>query len=566
MIAVGCRNNLPPNVTDGNDFEKDFYYPGIYDDVKLIFSAAPYITRVQCAPEIELENLRIRVEFLNGAGPQTFRLKYEVSELLTGKKITSGSRKVSGSVADFEIVMQDCHPWTPEDPFLYRLVLNTSSDEYSTRFGMRSFSFDPDQKVALLNGDPYYLRGTNVCIYRFFDDPARVEQPWNPEWILNLHQQFKSMHWNAIRYCIGFPPERWYEIADSLGFLIADEFPLWYGNNPLIVDSLDKQITASDLAKEYGSWMRERWNHPCVVIWDAQNESVTELTGNAIGLVRDLDLSDRPWENGWAPPQAKTDPIESHPYLYTHYFTHRFDPPVEQMLKYFFDTIRIPRNDANERSPAADGAPYENPVLINEYGWLWLNRDGSPTRLTGPIYDNAFGTDLTTKERFELYARHLAIMTEYWRAHRTAAGVQHFCGLGYSRPDEPRGETSDHFTDIDNLVFEPHFEKYVKPAFSPVGLMLAVWDHSYPAGSKLDKSLFLINDLQDPWNGTVKVYFDKDGEQREAVTLDRSLKGYECREIEFSCTAPSDPGTYDMIAEIQLDGIPVKSVRQIRVE
>ena len=37
------------------------------------------------------------------------------------------------------------------------------------------------------------------------------------------------MHLNSIRYCIGFPPERWYEIADSLGFLIQDEYPVWTG-------------------------------------------------------------------------------------------------------------------------------------------------------------------------------------------------------------------------------------------------------------------------------------------------------------------------------------------------
>ena len=35
VIAVGCRNNLPDTVTNGWDFEKIKYIPGIYDDVKL---------------------------------------------------------------------------------------------------------------------------------------------------------------------------------------------------------------------------------------------------------------------------------------------------------------------------------------------------------------------------------------------------------------------------------------------------------------------------------------------------------------------------------------------------
>ena len=53
-----------------------------------------------------------------------------------------------------------------------------------------------------------------------------------------------------------------------------------------------------------------------------------------------------------------------------------------------------------------------------------------------------------------------ALLTEYWRAHRRAIGILHFCGLAYSHPDEQRGQTSDNFTDIKNLTFQPEFYKY----------------------------------------------------------------------------------------------------------
>ena len=102
-------------------------------------------------------------------------------------------------------------------------------------------------------------------------------------------------------------------------------------------------------------------------------------------------------------------------------------------------------------------------------------------------------------------------MTEYWRAHRLAAGVQHFCGLGYSRPEEPRGETSDNFTDIDKLVFEPNFLKFVRPAFSPVGLMLEQWGQSLQAGRVYHRKIYLINDLEESWNGALEIYFESDG-------------------------------------------------------
>jgi len=69
------------------------------------------------------------------------------------------------------------------------------------------------------------------------------------------------MHWNSIRYSIGFLPEIWYQIADEEGFLIQDEFPLWYGKHGLI-EKLGKDLTG--LHNEYEQWMRVRWNHPCM--------------------------------------------------------------------------------------------------------------------------------------------------------------------------------------------------------------------------------------------------------------------------------------------------------------
>jgi hypothetical protein len=565
LIAVACKNMLPPHVSDGNDFEKDFYYPGIYDDVKLIYSAAPYIQNVQCAPDLENDQLHVQAVIETESQEREYSLGYAVYELNGGRKLASGSIRVSGSQADFRIDLPGCSLWSPEDPFLYRLELETPGDSYSTRFGMRSFRFDTEKKMAMLNGKPYFLRGTNICIYRFFDDPSRTDQPWQADWPVTLHERFKSMHWNSIRYCIGFPPERWYEVADSLGFLIADEFPLWYGNNPVIIDSLDKEITARDLAGEYTAWMKERWNHPCVVIWDAQNESVTDITGDAMTLVRGLDISGRPWENGWAAPRAETDPIESHPYLYTHFLSPQDEPGPDQLLTYFFDTIRLPRNDPNERDPAPDGSYYENPVLINEYCWLWMNRDGSPTRLTEPVYENAFGKNLSSSQMYEIYARQLALMTEYWRAHRLAAGVQHFCGLGYSRPEEPRGETSDNFTDIDKLVFEPNFLEYVRPAFSPVGLMLDVWDDSMLAGRVHHRNIYLINDLEESWSGPLEVFFESDGQKTEAFTLEASADAYQRIIKPVNFRTPSDPGSYDLVAEIDYKGEKVRSVRKVNI-
>ncbi len=128
---------------------------------------------------------------------------------------------------DVTIPLPGCRLWSPKHPFLYEVKIDLGSDAAKTRFGMRSFSFDPASKRAMLNGKPYFLRGSNVTILRFFEDAARGDLPWRPDWVRRLHQKFRGMHWNALRYCIGFPPDFWYDIADEEGILIEDEFPIW---------------------------------------------------------------------------------------------------------------------------------------------------------------------------------------------------------------------------------------------------------------------------------------------------------------------------------------------------
>jgi len=570
VIGVGCRPQMPDSIPDGNDFEKVKYIPGIYDHLEITYSNKPYINNIQCVPDIVNEKLRVVAE-IETASPAGLKLMYHVTEVASGKSVAS--RKIKPTIiseqgfvkADFEIDMKGAKLWTPETPFLYELTLSTGADDKRVKFGMRSFRFDPEKKIALLNEKPYYMRGTNVCIFRFFEDSARSNLPWSRQWPVSLHEHFKDMHWNTMRFCIGFPPERWYEICDSIGFMLQDEYPYWGDNQ------FKPNVKAPQIAEEYRRWMRERWNHPSVVIWDGQNESITEETGKAIGMVRGLDLSNRPWENGWSAPVDKADVCESHPYLYLKYFNDKdAKEPEEGYKKDFFGEIRRPGNDAQDnlsRKLNNDSIKFDNPLLINEYGWLWLNRNGSTTTLTDHVYDVLWNSkDLTVQQRFEIYARRLAELTEYWRAHRKAAGVLHFCGLGYSRSQEPRGQTSDNFTNIQNLTFEPAFYKYVKPAFAPVGLMIDTWKKEYQKGAKINVPVFVTNDLEQPFNQEIQLSILQGDQIVSTYKKEVNVKPYEVSTIPFEVETPKEAGSYLMKCEYTLNGENVFSLRDIPVK
>jgi beta-galactosidase len=492
VIAVGSgRSSLPPDMPDGFDYEKIRYIPGIFDDVSLILSGTPYIRTVQVRPDVEKKTAHISADLLSGTQDAATKVAFVIREASTGKiagEYLTESLSFKGGTnrtVEADIPLADCRFWTPEDPFLYTLEVKTDKDSYDTRFGMRQLHFDPVTHKAVLNGKPYFLRGTNITLYRFFEDPLCDSLPWNYGWVRKMHKKFKNdMFWNSYRNCIGFPPEEWYNIADEEGIMIQDEFPIWYGAPSW--NKWVKKLNSEELAGEFREWMEERWNHPSVVIWDADNETLlTEPSiDSAIARVRPLDLSQRSWDNSYSSFREPGDIFESHPY-------HFSDPDFK--LKDIARSNVIPEGN-HIRNPGT------NPVIINEYGWLWLNRDGSPTTLTKKLYENLLGINSTAEQRWDLYARYSAAETEFWRCHRNAAGVLHFTALGYDRPD---GQTCDNWVDLVNLEWEPHFYEYMHDAFAPVGLMVDFWDEVIKAGSDLTIPVIVINDLEGEWNGKI---------------------------------------------------------------
>lgn len=557
VVRVGAfRDSVPKNIPTGWDFEKYRYIPGIYDSVELILTGTPRIVVVQTTPDITAGKVRITGEIAGAPKAAKVAVKYTVREARSGKAVASGQATCGPPKAgeparmDFRIPIKDCRLWSPEDPFLYELALDTGGDTYRTRFAMRSFRFDNTTGRAVLNGKPYFMRGTNVCVLRFFEDATRGDRPWRREWVRRLHRKFKSMHWNSIRYCIGFPPELWYEIADEEGFLIQDEFPIWTLGDAAQVRSLD----ADEIAREYTEWMRERWNHACVVIWDAQNESKTSATGKAIRAVRHLDLSDRPWENGWSPPQGKSDFREDHPYPFGRGQWSKGRNP------FFLSGL------ARSRGPRKGS----HAIIINEYGWLWLNRDGTPTSLTNHVYRTLLGPKSTTAQRRMLYARYLAALTELYRSERQCAGVLHFCGLGYSRPgigDRPKiGATSDHFVDMETLKFEPLFEKYVRDAFAPVGLMIDEWAAELTAEKQKDIPVVVINDLYKDLPITVSLSVIRGDKTISTQSQKLTIVSLGKKRLTFKAAIPAESGEYQLIAELTRRGsAPVRSLRDFKV-
>ena len=555
LIRVGAfHDSIPKPIPSGWDYEKYKFAPGIFDSVELIQSGFPHIDRVQAVPDLERKAVTVYAWVRSPHEMVGAPLSFTVREAKGGRVVGEATGLVTATSdkskpnALATISIRNCRPWSPELAFLYELEVHSTADAVKTRFGMRTFKFDPATGRAMLNGQPYFMRGSNVTLYRFFEDSECADKPWREEWVRRLHRAFRDMHWNCLRYCIGFPPESWYRIADEEGFLIQDEFPIWN------MDPKPGDFDANELASEYTEWMQERWNHPCVVVWDACNETRSAETGKALQQVRSLDFSNRPWDNGWSAPQDPSDSFESHPY-------HFYDPnyKLERLAK----ESGVPTGNANPNGG-------HNAVIINEYGWLWLNRDGTPTTLTKDLYRNLLGTNSTPAQNRHLYARYLAAETEFWRSHRAAAAVMHFCALGYSRPgDQPRpegGATSDHWTDVEKLTWEPEFYRYVRDAFNPVGVMIDAWAADYPAGVAHEFPVVIINDLSTESRGKVRLRVVEGRRVIQERVQPCQLPALGEQRLAFKMNIPASPGQYQLVASLMLPGSKhIESLRDFRV-
>ena len=549
VIRIGAHPGvLPSTVSQGTDFEKNRWTPGIYDDVSLMVMNNPVISTVQVAPQLANSSILVQTELHNYSNrgatttveQQVFEWKSRAAaseRVETQVEVPAGGAKTVTQT----VPVPKAHLWSPEDPFLYRVATSTAGDDVTTRFGMREFHFDTVTQRAYLNGRPYFLRGSNITLHRFFEDPDVGTLPWDEAWLHRLLVEIpKQLHWNAFRFCIGPVPDRWLEIADESGLLIQNEYMVWTGHPSWT--TYQGSYDTNEMIAEYSEWMRDNWNHPSVAIWDASNESfLPQFTSTIIPAVRHLDLSNRPWENGYNAPAGADDPVEDHQYLL---YGMAMDDVLAQPGHREFEMTDL--ESMMGPGPSGETSKTGHAMILNEYGWLWLNRDGTPTLLTQKLYPRLLGDRNTTENRFALQAYLLGGETEFWRAYRRYAGVLHFV---YLTASDPKAFTSDHFRDLKKLVLHPDFEKAMEQAFNPLGVYLNFWQPSLNAGMQRDYTIAMVNDEDRPRTGKLRlVFMDAAGKEAAGEEAPFSLAPLGAQSYTIPLRSAAMPGRYSLQA------------------
>lgn len=574
LIQVGDRAWLPSEAAGGTDKEKVHYLPGLWDDVFITATGKMRVDKVLFLPSLAKGLVTVKTLVRSLYPPQMLygdkmkdscKIEYCVKEKTTGrivgKKMIEGEAKRDNrTYFETSISLDNPKAWTPDSPFLYEGEVSVYDqdelvDRYSVNFGMRDFS--RKGKFFTLNGDKFYLRGSNITLQRFFEDPDCQALAWDREWVKKLMVDLpKSIDWNAMRICVGIVPDFWYDLCDEYGIVLQNEWLYWQNHG------WDEQVR-----KEYTNWVWSDGNHPSIVIWDAINENWDSYIGNTlIPKLKELDPT-RIWDAGY----MTSDQMGTNDEM---------DEPHPYRALTLMHSSEL--NDYFKNNPYNLGALHENwvgfssildagvPQLVNEYGWIWLWRDGRPSKLTLNNYNYYLGENATPEQCRELQAYWLELETEWLRSERSVGGILAFCHLTNNY-----GFTGDWFiNDIKDLEPSPAF-RWFKHCFAPSAVFIDLADRRYTKhleplkpGSDLVFNLVGVNDLNKESSGKVLLkLLDEKGTiistQEESIVIEPFGKRLQPCLLKL----PSKSGGYLLIAEYHEKGRakPVLSRRYLKV-
>jgi beta-galactosidase len=520
----------------------------------------PSVSKKQVVVKTLIRNFNPSQIFYGDPMNDSIGLNIVLSERSTGKTISSSTghfsvRRDNLTELKMEIPVDNFTGWTPENPFLYLAEITITdkksvSDQLTRHFGMRDFT--KEGKFFTLNGQKYFLRGTNITLQRFFEDPDCHNLVWNKEWVKKLLIDYpKKLNWNAMRICVGIVPDFWYDLADEYGLIFQNEWLYWQNHG------WNEQIR-----KEYTDWVWSDGSHPSIVIWDAINENQDDFIGNIlIPELKKLDPT-RIWDAGYMTGEqiAGDEMDEPHPY----------QGPWNQDIKEF-EKNPYPLGNLDYKPEIIKNIEKSVAVqLVNEYGWIWLWRNGSPSKLTVGVYDYYLGPMSTSSQNRELQAYWLQAETEWLRSNTSIAGVLAFCYLANNY-----GYTGDWFiNDISNLEPSPAL-KWFRHCFAPAAIFINMTDERYTKfikphkpGSVLNLNLAGINNNADSvtGGGTIRL-LDSNGLSVTSTKFKVLLKPQAKTEINEKLILPSKTGGYLLVAEFTPSGTKQKIVsrRFIRV-
>ena len=244
---------------------------GIWQSVWLESTPTEHLDSVRITPDYD--NELVGFEFFGTDDVET--LIYDGDELIA-------------DTTEHTVKIPDFKPWSPENPFLYKVVFKACGEKIKSYFGMRKFSVGTDGmgiKRLLLNNKPYFHNG--LLDQGYYPD-TMLTPPCN-EAMENDIKFVKNAGFNMLRKHIKIEPLLWYHYCDVNGIIVWQDMVNGGGSYGLEVSAIPfVNITLDDTKyktfarkdkegrdlfyQELDEMISHLYNCPCIAVWVPFNE------------------------------------------------------------------------------------------------------------------------------------------------------------------------------------------------------------------------------------------------------------------------------------------------------
>ena len=254
--------------------DQDFWrFSGIFRDVYLY-----------AVPEIHVRDMKVIADYdyENGNGILATELDiigdsdYEIKLTLTDK---NGIKVYEGNTANVSASIPDIMPWSAEQPNLYTLTAEISSDSEiietaETKIGFRTFELKDG--IMCLNGKRIVFKGINR--HEWNVEGGRVVTEDDMLWDIRF---MKQNNINAVRTCHYPNNSLWYQLCDEYGIYLIAETNLESHGTWQKMGACEPSINVPASLPEWKEACLDRArsmyerdkNHASVLIWSCGNES-----------------------------------------------------------------------------------------------------------------------------------------------------------------------------------------------------------------------------------------------------------------------------------------------------
>lgn len=281
-----------------------FYTPnsGIWKTVWLESVSEEYITNLKVTPCFDESAIAVLVSTNGEPKEANIQILFQDNVVKETKIQTNKTDK---------IVLDSFKSWTPDEPYLYDIKIDTGTDEVTSYFGMRKFSTGKDRNGILrfyLNNKPYFFNGLLDQGYW----PESLLTPPSDDALKYDIIKLKELGYNTIRKHIKIESERFYYHCDKIGMIVWQDMPNGGGDYNMVFvtylpnafnwfargvkDSLYSLFKRRDeegrrqYYNDLEGMVNQLYNHPSIAVWVPFNEGWGQFDANmATKTIRKLD-------------------------------------------------------------------------------------------------------------------------------------------------------------------------------------------------------------------------------------------------------------------------------------